>query len=61
MEINPESANALENRGISAWDARKLQGRVIDLGKTLKINPESALALENRGGVHRVLKTTRTH
>ncbi|WP_341531444.1 tetratricopeptide repeat-containing serine protease family protein (plasmid) [Nostoc sp. UHCC 0302] len=55
IKINPNFANAYNNRGVVRDELGDKQGAITDLNQAIKINPNFANAYNNRGNTHALL------
>ncbi|PZV23202.1 MAG: cag pathogenicity island protein Cag7, partial [Snowella sp.] len=49
IKLNPDDANAYNNRGVSKGNLGDNQGAIADFNQAIKLNPDYALAYYNRG------------
>ncbi len=55
IRLNPESAEAYYNRGVTNTDLGQLQSAIEDYDEAIRLNPEFAEAHNNRGIAYREL------
>ncbi len=56
IEINPQYADAYNNRGAAKYSLKDTQGAIADYNKAIEINPQLALAYYNRGNAKHGLR-----
>ena len=61
IEINPQYAEAFNNRGIVKYNLGDKQGAIKDYNKAIEINPQYADAFNNRGQCKDNLGDNREH
>ena len=56
LEIEPDNAFALNNRGASYGHLNKFKESLVDLDRSLEIEPRDAFALKFHGNTYRMMK-----